>query len=230
VSLSLPAGRYRRHALIGTATCLVLLGALTLGVALGATDHLDVSAREHFRPDLTWGENQQSANHVVFWLSPQRMALLLALGSAVVAAWRFTLWPLVQSALAVVAAGAVTLLLKVVVDRADPYGQHSGPGGSFPSGHSTMLLLCVGTGAMLISCPTRWWQRIGLVTIEVVLAVAMLTVALHWLTDIVGGALVAAVVLGLEALVAGSDGGPSHRGRRHHLRRRPRPPLARPVE
>lgn len=218
MSLPLPAARHRRHALIGTALSASLLAALTVAVASGATDSLDVWARDTFRPDLMWGANQQRANHVVFWLSPQRMVLVLALGSAGVAAWRVTVWPLVQSALAVAAATGLTFLLKVLVDRADPKGQVSGMTGSFPSGHSAILLVSVATGAMLIHCPTRWWERVGFVALELALALAMMYVALHWLTDIVGGALVAAVVLGVEALVAGPDGGPSHRGRRHRLR------------
>ena len=224
MNVSLPADPYRRHALVGTLLCLGALVVLTIAVALGVTDRLDVAAREHFRPGLGWGEDQQRATHVIYWLGPPRLLTLLAIGSAVVAAWRRTLWPLAQSALVVGAVGALTLVLKVVLDRADPSGQHASLGGSFPSGHSAMLLACVATGAMLVSCPTRWWQRIGFLALEALLALAMLYVALHWLTDIVGGALVAGVVLGVEALVAGSDGGPSHRGRHHRLRRPERVP------
>jgi undecaprenyl-diphosphatase len=186
------------------------------------TDSLDVWARENFRPDLMWGSDQQRANHVVSWLGPPRMLLLLAIGSAGVGAWRGTLWPLVQSALAVAATGALAVAIKIVVDRPDPKGEHTSLGGSFPSGHSAILLVSVATGAMLVSCPTRWWQRAGVLLLEAVLAVAMLYVALHWLTDIAGGALVAGVVLGAEALVAGPEGGPSHRSR-WRRRHRPRP-------
>ena len=219
-----PTDGYRRLALIGTAICLGLLIALTVGVTTGLTDSLDVRVRELFRPDLMWGEDQQRFNHVVSWLSPGRMIVLLALGSAGVSVWRRTLWPVIQSGVAIAATGGIVLLLKVLVDRGDPKGEHTSVGGSFPSGHSAVLLVCVATGAMLISCPTRWWQRAGFLLLEVVLAVAMLYVALHWLTDIVGGALVAGVVLGIQALVAGPDGGPSHRGRRHRFRRPERTP------
>ncbi len=218
MTIRAPADPYRRHALIGTLICLGLLVALTAAVAAGLTDSLDVSAREHFRPDLVWGQDQQRASHVVSWLSPDRMVLLLAIGSAVVSAWRLTLWPLIQAACVVAATGGAVLVLKFLVDRADPRGEHTSLGGSFPSGHSAVLLACVATGAMLVSCPTRWWQRAGCLLLEAVLAIAMLYVALHWLADIVGGGLVAGVVLGLEALVAGPDGGPSHRGRRHRFR------------
>jgi hypothetical protein len=218
VKISAPADRYRRHALFGTLICLGLLVALTVAVATGLTDSLDVSAREHFRPDLAWGEDQERANHVVFWLSPDHMLALLAIGSSVVSAWRWTPWPLVQSGFAVAATGGSVLVLKFLVDRGDPKGEHTSLGGSFPSGHSAVLLVCVATGAMLVSCPTRWWQRVGVLLVEGVLAVAMLYVALHWLTDIVGGALLAGVLLGVQALVAGPDGGPSHRGRRHRFR------------
>ena len=88
VTIRAPADPYRRHALIGTLICLGLLVALTVAVAAGLTDSLDVSTREHFRPDLVWGEDQQRASHVVSWLSPDRMVLLLAIGSAAVSAWR----------------------------------------------------------------------------------------------------------------------------------------------
>jgi undecaprenyl-diphosphatase len=216
--------RYRRRALTGTLICAGMLVALTAVVASGLTDSLDVSAREHFRPDFTWGDDQQRANHVLAWLAPDRMVLLLAVGSAVVSAWRWTLWPMIQSLFAVAATGGAVLLLKFLLDRGDPKGEHTSLGGSFPSGHSAVLLVCVGTGAMLVSCPTRWWQRLGCLLVETVLAVAMLHVGLHWLTDIVGGALVAMVVLGIEAVVAGPDGGRSHRGRPHRLRRPSRAP------
>jgi membrane-associated phospholipid phosphatase len=214
VNPSWPRERYRRRALIAGLACLVVLAALTAAVAAGLTHSLDVWVRERFRPDFMWGEDQQRASHVVSWFAPVRMVLLLALGSAVVGAWRWTLWPLVQSALAVAATGVLTLGLKVLLARGDPGDQHNSLGGSFPSGHSATLLVCVATGAMLLSCPTRWWQRVGVLVLEALLAVAMLYIAMHWFTDIVGGALVAGVVLGAEALLAGPDGGRSHRSRR----------------
>jgi len=213
--------RYRRRALVGTLVCLGLLAVLTVAVTLGLTDSLDVWAREHFRPDLMWGPDQQRASHVVSWMAPDRMILLLSLGSAVVAAWRLNVWPLLQSAFAVAMTGGLTLVLKVLVDREDPRGAHTSLGGSFPSGHSAMFLVCVATGAMLVSCPTRWWQRVGALVLEAVLAVAMLYIAMHWLTDIVAGALVAGIVLGVQALLAGPDGGRSHRKWRWQRARRP---------
>jgi membrane-associated phospholipid phosphatase len=210
--LPLP-GTYRRQVLVTTLACAALLALLTIAVAEGATESLDVSVRNHFRPDLVWGVDQQRSSHVVTWLSPPRMLVLLSLGATMVSAWRRTVWPLVQAAAAVALTGALTLGLKILLDRADPKGEHTSIGGSFPSGHSAILLVSVATGAMLLSCPTRWWQRVGVALAEVALDVAMLYDALHWLTDIVGGVLVAGVVLGVTALVAGPDGGPSHRRR-----------------
>jgi membrane-associated phospholipid phosphatase len=209
-----PADRYRRRALFGVLACLALLGAVTTAVATGVTDSLDVWVREWFRPDLMWGPNQQRASHVTSWLAPDRMVMVLALGSAVVGAWRWTAWPLVRSAAAVALTGGLTLALKVLVDRPDPRGEHTSLGGSYPSGHTAILLVCVATGAMLVSCPTRWWQRVGLLLPIAVLAVAMLYDAFHWFTDIVGGTLVAGVVLAAQALLAGPGGGRSHRNRR----------------
>jgi undecaprenyl-diphosphatase len=218
--IPVPADRYRRRTLAAGTACLVLLVALTIGVATGLTDPLDVWVRERFRPNLVWGPEQQRWSHVVSWLSPMRFVLALAIGSALVGAWRGTLWPLVRSGVAVAATGCLTLALKVLLDRADPRGEHTSLGGSFPSGHSATLLVCVATGAMIVSCPTRWWQRVGILILEAVLVVAMLYIALHWLTDIVAGALVAGVVLAGEALVAGPSGGRSHR---RGWRRRARP-------
>jgi membrane-associated phospholipid phosphatase len=222
VRLEAPTDRYRRRALAGTVVCLGLLAVLTLVVKLGLTDSLDVSAREHFRPHLVWDDPQRRANHVLSWLSPMHMLVLLAIGSGVVSLWRLTFWPLVQAAFGLAVTGGLVLVLKFLVHRGDPSGAHASLGGSFPSGHSAVLLACVGTGAMLVSCPTRWWQRAGCLLLEAVLAVAMMYVALHWLTDIIGGVLAAGVALGVEAFVAGPDGGPTHRGRRHRFRRRER--------
>lgn len=214
-----PTNRYRRRAWAGTCISAGLLVFLSGAVAAGLTDHVDVWAREQFRPDFTWGDDQQRANRVVYWLTPTHDIAFLAIASAVVAAWRRTLWPLVQSAAVVSATAGGVLMLKFLVDRGDPTGEHSSIGGSYPSGHASVLLVCVGAAAMLVSCPTRWWQRAACLVVEAVLALAMLSVGLHWLTDIVGGALVAAAVLGATAVVAGPDGGPSHRGRRHRFRR-----------
>jgi undecaprenyl-diphosphatase len=200
-----------------------LLVGLTVAVATGGTDSWDISAREHFRPDFVWGDSQQRANHVVFWLGPEKILTVFVIGCAVVSLWRLTLWPLVQGGVVVAATAGMVLALKFLVDRGDPTGQHTSLGGSFPSGHSAVLLVCVATGAMLISCPTRWWQWGGCLILEGILAVSMLSVGLHWLTDIVGGALVAGVVLGAEAVVVGPRGGWSHRGRHHRLRRQVRP-------
>jgi membrane-associated phospholipid phosphatase len=124
----------------------------------------------------------------------------------------------VQSAFAVVLTAGLTLALKLLLERADPKGEHTSLGGSFPSGHSAVVLVCLGTGAMLVSCPTRWWQRLGVALVSAASALAMMFVALHWLTDIVGGVLVAGTVLGLIAFLAGPDGGPSHRRRPLRLR------------
>jgi undecaprenyl-diphosphatase len=219
-----PPGSYRGHVLVATLTSAALLALLTVAVATGATDALDVSVRDHFRPDFVWGVDQQRASHVVTWLSPPYMLVLLFLGTAGVAMWRRTVWPLVQAAAVVALTGALALGLKLLLDRPDPTGQHTSLGGSFPSGHSAILLVSMLTGAMLLSCPTRWWQRAGVLLAAVALTVAMLYDALHWLTDIVGGALVGGVVLGVAALVAGPDGGPSHRRRRRDLDRQPSRP------
>lgn len=215
---------YRHRAWIATRACLVLLALLATAVATGLTDALDVAVREAFRPHLMWGPDQQRASHVGSALSPTHMLLLLAVGSAGVALWRLNPWPLAQALVAVSATGALTLALKFLLDRADPKGEHTSIGGSFPSGHSATLLVATATGAMLVSCPTRWWQRAGVAAMWGALAVAMLYDALHWFTDIVGGALVAGVVLGAIATLLGPRGGPAHvvRGRRPVSRASPR--------
>jgi membrane-associated phospholipid phosphatase len=201
-----------------------MLTILTVVVAAGLADSLDVATREVFRPDMGWTQDQQRASHVLTWLEPSRMVPALVVGAAAVSAWRLTLWPLVQAGSALALTGVLVLGLKFLLDRSDPKGAHTSLGGSYPSGHSAALLVCVFTGAMLVSCPTRWWQRAGCLLLGTVLAIAMLYDALHWLSDIVAGALVAGVVLGAEALVAGQDGGPNHKGRQHRFRRPGRDP------
>lgn len=216
-----PADPYRRRSWTATVVCTSLLMLLTLAVATGVTDELDVRVRETFRPHLMWGSDQQRAAHVVSALGPDHVLLLLAVGAAGVSLWRLNVWPLVQAAVAVAATGVLTLALKLLVDRGDPKGEHTSLGGSFPSGHSAILLVGVASGAMLLSCPTRWWQRLGVALLEAVLALAMLYDALHWLTDIAAGALTAGVVLGGVAAVLGPTGGPPHHVRRSG-RRAPR--------
>jgi membrane-associated phospholipid phosphatase len=201
---------YRRHARAAAGCSFALLVLLTVGVATGATDPLDISVRDRFRPHFMWGSDQQRAAHVVSALGPPHMLLLLTVGSLGVALWRLNVWPVVQAALAVAATGALTLAVKVMVDRADPGGAHTSLGGSFPSGHSAMLMIATSTGAMLVSCPTRWWQRAGVALLWSALSIGLLYDGVHWLSDIVGGALAAGVVLGVVAALLGPTGGRPH--------------------
>jgi undecaprenyl-diphosphatase len=208
------ADPYRRRGLTAAAACLALLVLLSVAVVTGVVDSLDIAVRNHFRPDFVWGADQQRASHVVSALGPAHMVFLLAIGSALMALWRLNIWPVLQAGVALAATGALTLSVKLIVDRADPGGHHTSLGGAFPSGHSATLIVATLTGAMLISCPTRWWQRFAVALLWIALAVAMLYDTVHWLSDIVAGALAAGVVLGAMATALGPNGGPSHVVRR----------------
>ncbi len=189
---------------------------LTAMVATGACGAVDVAVREAFRPDDVWGPAQQMTGPLIDRLQPGRAFGLLALVSAGVSVMRRSWRPAAAAALAVGAASAATLVTKHAIGRADPHlDVYSG--GSYPSGHMVADLVSAGCVLLLLVQRTRWWMWLLFVLpVGAVMAVAMLFAAAHWFSDVIGGALLAAVVL---ALLSGSPlrhgsspGDPTERG------------------
>lgn len=179
------------------AACTAALVVLSVLVATGRTAALDDWARELFRPHDQWGTLQVQVDTIVEGLRPRNALALLVGVTALAALARRSWWPAVSVAVVVAVGAGITLLLKVVVGRADTHGEVGLLSGSYPSGHVVTVLLLAGCTALLLR------ERPGVTAWSVVAAAggvmawALLVQTAHWLTDVVGAVLVGAVVLTL---------------------------------
>lgn len=131
---------------------------------------------------------------------PLTMALLLA----AVALWAIrsrTLWPVVAAAPAVVGLTVTVLVGKWLLARPGPPG--SDPVdilGAYPSGHTASALVCTGTLAVLFARrhpPYRRGLTIAVTGWTTLVAWSLLWLHFHWLNDVLGGALLGALLLWL---------------------------------
>jgi membrane-associated phospholipid phosphatase len=175
--------------------------ALAVSVHLGLLNTVDSISRQWARPDDVWGTAQLRADYVVEGLRPVVLAVLLAAFTVAVSVTRRSPRPLVFVGGVCLFTGAVTVAAKVAMGRADTHGTTANShGGSFPSGHIIAVVVCLGL-ALLVAHPQvrRWvWLIPGLVA--GVMAVCIMLQAAHWLTDVVGGGVLAtAVLVGVSA-------------------------------
>jgi len=196
--------RLDRRWLLGLTAALGAIAFLVLSaiVAAGLTQSLDDSARELFRPGDRWGDTQARFGYLVDGLAPPITAPLLAVGSAI-AAWRTgSLRPLIFAGATGSVAVALTLAAKAAMDRSDGHGDLHGVATSYPSGHMVMLLICAGCLLLLYVPRARWsWLALGLVV--GMMGIAILGVAMRWLTDVVASVLLGVTVLAVAALFRG---------------------------
>jgi membrane-associated phospholipid phosphatase len=179
--------------------------ALAIAVQLGLLDRLDLIARAWARPNDVWGAAQMRADLVVEGLRPIVVAGLLA---AFTGAWCVkcrSLRPAAFVSAVCLAAVALTVAVKIIMGRPDPHGLLGSDGGSFPSGHVIVVMVGVGL-AVLIGRPSagRWVMIIAALA-GGLMGVCLLLQAAHWLTDLVGGSLLAVVVLSVAAASRWSD-------------------------
>jgi membrane-associated phospholipid phosphatase len=168
---------------------------LTVLVAAHATRDLDVAARDYFRPDDVWGTTQIRVDVVVEGLKPRNMVPLLGL-AALLACLRRRSWrPAAYAVLLAGVAGAVTMLTKVLLERPDPHQDMTAVGGSYPSGHTVTVLICLGGAILVLQQRPRWWEWAVVWVAGVGMGLALLLQAAHWLTDVLGGLLLALAVL-----------------------------------
>lgn len=174
---------------------------LTWLVASGNTVAIDAATYQVFRPGGVWAGAQGVFGNVVDDLKPAVCALIL-LVVAVYSARRQRSWqPFVLVALLGVPTVLVILGTKAIVDRVDPAGGLVPGRGAYSSGHAAFILLCSAGVAMLIERPVRWPARLVVAALCVLMAVSLLYIGLHWVSDILGGTLVGVVVLALASLL-----------------------------
>lgn len=181
--------------------CATAYAVLTWLVATGRTVALDDATYQLFRPGGVWAGAQGVFGNVVDDLRPAVCGLVL-LVVALYSALRQRSWtPLVLVAVLTGPTVLIILGTKAVVDRIDPAGGFLPGRGAYSSGHAAFILLCSAGVAMLIDRPVRWWARLVVVGMCVLMALSLLWLGSHWVSDVVGGTLVGLVVLPVACLL-----------------------------
>ncbi|MFC7491311.1 MULTISPECIES: hypothetical protein [unclassified Knoellia] len=177
------------------AVCVALFVVLTVVVAGGAADSLDGTVARRFRPEEAWGEPQDRVAPWLTRLAPERMFGLLAVTCLAVAAWRRSWGSVAFGVVTGLCSVAATLLVKVALARVDPLGGISPDGGSYPSGHMVAVVVSVATCLLVLLPRVRWWCWLVLAVPSGVMAVSLVVTTSHWVSDVVGGALLAGAVV-----------------------------------
>jgi membrane protein DedA with SNARE-associated domain/membrane-associated phospholipid phosphatase len=196
--------RLRPHAAFGLSLTAGLAGVAVLGCAFGIVVQDVISRKEltgldgtvyrflldHRAPDLT------TVSKVVadFGGTAVLTALTMALAGLV---WWKTRRPrdLVLPAIAAGGSWVLVEVIKVAVHRPPPPVADmlaGAPGFAFPSGQATRSAACLLTVAFISSGVLRSWRSkvvavTAAVSVTILVGLARLTLAVHWLTDVLGG-------------------------------------------
>ncbi len=169
--------------------------ALAVGVHLGLLNTFDSVIREWMRPDDVWGTVQVRADYVVEGLRPAVVVSILAAYTAVICVIRRSLRPGLFVGAVWLITAALTVAVKIAMGRPDPHGVLSGHGGSFPSGHTISVVVCLGLAVLVAQPRLGRWIWIPLALVGALMGAALLVQAAHWSTDVLGGGLLAIGVL-----------------------------------
>jgi membrane-associated phospholipid phosphatase len=187
-----PAAFRRWWIAIGSAGA---FAATAVIVYLGLLDPFDSIIREWARPDDAWGTAQLRADYVVEGLRPPVLAILLAAFTVATCVVRRTLRPAIFVGGVWLATAALTLAAKMAVGRPDTHGATERFGGSFPSGHSISIMVCLGLAVLVAQPRVRRWVWLIPALGGCLMGVSLVVQAAHWSTDVIGGALLATSVL-----------------------------------
>lgn len=131
---------------------------------------------------------------------PVCVAAVLLLGA--VLSLRTGRWaPLVLTGAATTLLTATVLLGKELIDRQAPdYVGVAGAGGAYPSGHTATAIICAGVVAELVSHARPARRRLAWLLAAgwtLLVAVALLWLHFHWLSDVLGSMLLGSALLWL---------------------------------
>lgn len=203
----------RSRALALSAVALALFVGLCDLVHAGRFVELDVRARHWFWPSGTWGTSQRLEDVVVELCQPGVMAIVFAVVAARVARRRRDPVPFLSAlGLIAVAIGAV-VIIKHALAVPDVHGSTAHLGGSFPSGHMVGVI-CFGGGMVLLRERPTWRAWTVVAALATLVAACLLLTSVHWVTDVVGGVLLAT---SLTAAAATSPWWASSRGPREDV-------------
>jgi membrane-associated phospholipid phosphatase len=146
---------------------------------------------------------------VVTWLASIVVIIPVALIVAVFFAWRQHQWgPLVLMTAAIAGAAASYTLIKALVGRPRPppaiwIGHFSGA--AFPSGHATQSVACYATLALILGVGRSARAKAALwaaaVLIALIVGASRIYLGAHWLTDVLGGFALGALLVAVIAIV-----------------------------
>ena len=176
-----------------------LFVVVTVLVAHHATRHLDQSVYDWLTPTGSWNQTHQLVSDVPDWTAPHFQLVAFGIFVLVLVRRRRSLTPILVAGLLVGLAAFLVLAVKRMVPAVDTGGHLSGAG-SYPSGHMAMTVATVGGVLLLLTAKTRWWQWLLVSLVPFAMACCLLYGAIHWTSDVIGGALLGATVV---ALVAG---------------------------
>ena len=201
---------------------------LAVGVQLGLLNTFDSIIRQWMRPDDEWGPAQIRTIYVVDGLRPGVVVSVLAAYTAAICVVRRSLRPGLFVGAVWLITAALTVAVKIAMGRPDPHGVVGGHGGSFPSGHTISVVVCLGLAVLVAQPRLGRWMWIPLALVGALMGTALLVQGAHWSTDVLGGGLLAIGVLTaasvqLAPVVPGPDGRPSgRRSRSMKFRKAPR--------
>jgi membrane-associated phospholipid phosphatase len=197
-----------RHRRAVVASAIVAFAVLALLVTTGASDGVDVAVRDALRPDDVWGRAQVRVDTIVEGLEPVRVLPVFVVAVLLLSWSRHSWRPVVHALALLAAAGLPAVVVKRTMARTDPHHDMSSLG-SFPSGHVLVLLVCLGGLLLLVRPRPTWWQWALVALVDLVMGVALLVQAAHWLTDVVAGALLGVAALAATAALARGPSDPA---------------------
>jgi membrane-associated phospholipid phosphatase len=145
---------------------------------------------------------------VVFDVATPEVALPIILALGLLFAWRRHRWGIAgEAAIRVGLVVASVLLLKPLLAVPGPtrnaFGDH---GGSFPSGHTTSTVVCMALLLAWLGWPRRMPGRVAVTALVVaVVAGSVLYLHYHYLSDVVGGALLGLLIATVPLPARGRD-------------------------